>query len=107
MTVSDNLALASGGTGGGLYTNGGESTVKNCIFFGNATPNNTSVQGSTPPIGFQDFKLANGVLNISYTSTAAFSYQALLNSYDDNGQRASMANEGMGVLYDTDPMFNC
>ena len=96
-TVSGNKAIGSGGSGAGVYLNGGRGTIVNSLLWDNEVTVNTSPT--------DDFKFVNGSLTISYTLLTAANRQVLIDSRNDSGSNTSTLNDGPGIIYGQDPMF--
>ncbi len=95
VTVAGNRALGTGGSGGGLYINGGLATVVNSIFWDNQVVEN--------PFGGKDVRFVNGTLNVSYTLVEATNRDALFSRASPAG--SDVLNDGAGMIYGTNPLF--
>ncbi len=95
VTMTDNTATGTGGSGGGLYVNGGVADIINTISYGNEVTQN--------PFGGKDIRFVNGTVNISYSLVEAANAIELLNQASTSN--SDVLNEGPGMIYGTDPQL--
>ncbi|MFK8057478.1 MAG: T9SS type A sorting domain-containing protein [Saprospiraceae bacterium] len=96
VTMTNNTATGSGGSGGGLYVNGGSADIVNSISYGNESVTNT--------FGGKDIRFVNGTVNISYTLVEAADRNELFSRASNTN--ADILNDGLGMIYGTDPLLS-
>ena len=96
VSVVGNRALGTGGSGGGLYINGGIAEVANAVFADNEVPSNSSAG--------RDFRFVNGRLEVRHTLLAAGSRAEAFSCSNPSCANDAFV-EGAGVRYGAPPML--
>jgi len=96
VTMTSNSATGTGGSGGGLYVNGGSADIVNSISYDNIVTQNA--------FGGYDVRFVNATINISYSLVGAADRATFFSRASTSN--SDVLNDGPGIIYGTDPQLS-